>query len=428
MADDFGDDAGDKLLEWSMRIMIERGRLHARESSAGLARALRDAQERVSPGGGAPQGEERNGWAKLDVRDLASVEGWDDVRAAIDAELDARGIAHEWFEDGRTGERRLLFRTGDARGLADSLGSLAEKVEAAHEQAARASGAPARRRRRSGTEATPGRNRSLRDRVRTVRRYAEGPREGGPRRAGAGARREPREGAVVMRATPPAALAAVAAASALASRRETPTPACLASLGGAWAGNLAPALAALPAYVAAHGPVTPGQGPLLAGAVCAGRRVARLEPGGARRRQLPPGRGARKRPVAPAGRGGEEVLGHEGPGQQHHPHAPRRARRRPVAPQEGVEARQERPRHRGHRQRQDVLVRDAQRAAGKPGLPHLPTPRGTLSRDLGGMFAPTATRSWCSRPRTHRGPPATTRSPTSGPPWTSSSGCRRSSP
>ena len=80
MADDFGDDAGDKLLEWSIRIMIERGRLHARESSAGLARALRDAQERVAPGGGAPQGEERNGWAKLDVRDLASVEGWEDAR------------------------------------------------------------------------------------------------------------------------------------------------------------------------------------------------------------------------------------------------------------------------------------------------------------------------------------------------------------
>lgn len=178
MADDFGDDAGDKLLEWSIRIMIERGRLHARESSAGLARALRDAQERVAPGG-APQGEERNGWAKLDVRDLASVEGWEDVRAAIDAELDARGIAHEWFEDGRTGERRLLFRTGDARGLADSLGSLADKVEAAHEQAVRAVG-----RAREAEEAErgggdPRAERSLRDRVRTVRRYAEAPERAG---------------------------------------------------------------------------------------------------------------------------------------------------------------------------------------------------------------------------------------------------------
>ena len=190
------------------------------------------------------------------------------MRAAIDAELDARGIAHEWFEDGRTGERRLLFRTGDARGLADSLGSLAEKVEAAHEQAARPSGAPARRRRRSGTEATPDGPEPAGPRAdgQALRR---GPREGGPRRAGAGARREPREGAVVMRATPPAALAAVAAASALAFAAGDSYAACLASLGGAWAGNLAPALAALPAYVAAHGPVTPGQGPLLAGAVCA---------------------------------------------------------------------------------------------------------------------------------------------------------------
>lgn len=178
MADDFGDDAGGKLLEWSMRIMIERGRLHARESSAGLARALRDAQERVAPGG-APQGEERNWWAKLDVRDLASVEGWEDVRAAIDAELDARGIAHEWFEDGRTGERRLLFRTGDARGLADSLGSLADKVEAAHEQAARAVGSARETEEAERDGGDPRTNRSLRDRVRTVRRYAEAPERAG---------------------------------------------------------------------------------------------------------------------------------------------------------------------------------------------------------------------------------------------------------
>ena len=178
MADDCGDDAGGKLLEWSMRIMIERGRLHARESSAGLARALRDAQERVAPGG-APQGEERNGWAKLDVRDLASVEGWEGVRAAIDAELDARGIAHEWFEDGRTGERRLLFRTGDARGLADSLGSLADKVEAAHEQAARAVGRARETEEAERDGGDPRTDRSLRDRVRTVRRYAEDPERAG---------------------------------------------------------------------------------------------------------------------------------------------------------------------------------------------------------------------------------------------------------
>ena len=195
MADDFGDDAGGKLLEWSMRIMIERGRLHARESSAGLARALRDAQERVAPGG-APQGEERNGWAKLDVRDLASVEGWEDVRAAIDAELDARGIAHEWFEDGRTGERRLLFRTGDARGLADSLGSLADKVEAAHVQAARAVGRARETEEAERDGGDPRTNRSLRDRVRTVRRYAEAPERAG--RAG----REPERAESLERGRP----------------------------------------------------------------------------------------------------------------------------------------------------------------------------------------------------------------------------------
>lgn len=103
------------------------------------------------------------------------IRGRFNVRAAIDAELDARGIAHEWFEDGRTGERRLLFRTDDARGLADSLGSLADKVEAAHEQAARAVGRARETEEAERDGGDPRTDRRLRDRVRTVRRYAEAP-------------------------------------------------------------------------------------------------------------------------------------------------------------------------------------------------------------------------------------------------------------
>lgn len=176
MADDFGDDAGGKLLDWSIRIMIERGRLRARESSEGLAHALREAQARAAPGGPAREEAESGGWAKLDVRDLARIDGWEEVRGAIDAELDGRGLAHEWFEDGPSGERRLLFRTGDARELADSLGRLAEKAE---EACSRAERAVERAREAGGDARDPRRDRSLRERVRTVRRYAEGPERAG---------------------------------------------------------------------------------------------------------------------------------------------------------------------------------------------------------------------------------------------------------
>lgn len=72
-----------------------------------------------------------------------------------------------------------------------------------------------------------------------------------------------------MRGASKAALAAGAAASALAFAAGDSYAACLASMGGAWTDNPLPALAALPSHVAAHGPVTPGPGPVLAGAACA---------------------------------------------------------------------------------------------------------------------------------------------------------------
>lgn len=66
-----------------------------------------------------------------------------------------------------------------------------------------------------------------------------------------------------------AGVAAAGAGSALAFAAGNSYAACLASLGGSWTENLAPALEALPHHIAAHGPITVAQAPMLAGAICA---------------------------------------------------------------------------------------------------------------------------------------------------------------
>lgn len=186
MADDFGDDAGDKLLDWSIRIMVERGRHHAYASSSKLAGALRNAQGRVMESSGAPMSEavEREGWAKLDLHEFTGIDGWSDLREVVDKDLAARGIVHEWFEDASDGRQYLLFRTAEAKDLSDAFGNLADRVEKAHEQAVRAMERarelgrddPEPEQRGDGEvkdKADPRKEKRLQERVRTVRRYAE---------------------------------------------------------------------------------------------------------------------------------------------------------------------------------------------------------------------------------------------------------------
>lgn len=177
MADDFGDDAGDKLLDWSIRLIIEHGRGAAQRQSSTLAQALRNAQGQIGGNGGTPAAElaGQGGWAKLDLHEFVGIEGWDELRGIIGDSLEGRGITHEWFDD-EEGGSYLLFRTGDACELSEALGSIAEQAEAAQ---GRAEAVVERSRQASRGEPDacrgqddPRAKMSLREKVRAVREYA----------------------------------------------------------------------------------------------------------------------------------------------------------------------------------------------------------------------------------------------------------------
>ena len=99
------------------------------------------------------------------------------------------------------------------------------------------------------------------------------------------------------------------------------------------------------------------------------RGVACMGLPGAIAGQPPNRRGARLRALGHQG-GGPEVRGHRGSLQQRHPHRELRARGRPrqAQGQEAGGAAPKRPRHRGHRRRQDLEVLHTQHPADERGL------------------------------------------------------------
>lgn len=140
VAEDFGDDSGDKLLEWSMRMVMEKGRRGAYKESSRFSDALRSAREQLDGMGDAGKGEAgpvmgHDGWAKLDMHEFCDIEGWEELKSVLDGQLEAKGLAHEWFEDEQAGKTYLLFQAGDARELSNAFGELEERVSEAHERA-----------------------------------------------------------------------------------------------------------------------------------------------------------------------------------------------------------------------------------------------------------------------------------------------------
>ena len=145
MADDFGDDAGDKLLDWSIRLIIEHGRNNAYAHANSFSQALRSAKEQINSAARTASNEtealeelvDSQGWAKLDLHEFTGIEGWEELREILGDTLEARSLRHEWFKDDADGKEYLLFRTADARELSEAFDNLANKADEACKQAAK---------------------------------------------------------------------------------------------------------------------------------------------------------------------------------------------------------------------------------------------------------------------------------------------------
>ena len=73
-------------------------------------------------------------WAKLDLHEFQGLEGYDEIRSAIDAKLTSASLEHALYEEG--GHAYLLFRAQDAPQVADCFDSLATQAREAADRAA----------------------------------------------------------------------------------------------------------------------------------------------------------------------------------------------------------------------------------------------------------------------------------------------------
>ena len=140
MASDYGDEAGEKMVDDFMRFGERMGERAMYERAHRIQRACENATREAmrSAGGDAPEPSESPEWAKLDMAEFRRIEGYDGIKGIIEAKLAARGVESAWFADPKTGKEYLLFRIADAREVWQSFDELAKETDSAKEKAAEA--------------------------------------------------------------------------------------------------------------------------------------------------------------------------------------------------------------------------------------------------------------------------------------------------
>ena len=137
MADDFGDYSGEKLFDWILRMGQDVGGSAAMAAADKLKAALDNARKGAGAQGREAAGVEAGGreaggparWAKLDMHEFTSVEGWPTLQDIIDGKLDDCGIAHDWHKEAQ-GKTYLLFRAEDAPSLVRAFDEMSRAVDA----------------------------------------------------------------------------------------------------------------------------------------------------------------------------------------------------------------------------------------------------------------------------------------------------------
>ncbi|MST72623.1 hypothetical protein [Olsenella porci] len=147
MADDFGDDAGQQIFDWALRLGLEgyrrgggpAGQRAVEEAIGRLEAALESARDAIGAqpeqSGGAPKEARTDArFARLDMSEFAELEDGQRVISAVDAKLAANDIWHGMTEDG--GTPWLVFKTADAPAVASTFDQLVSDTRKAASRAA----------------------------------------------------------------------------------------------------------------------------------------------------------------------------------------------------------------------------------------------------------------------------------------------------
>lgn len=133
MTDDFGDDSGEKLVDWMIRIGQDAGESAMTASGERLASAFRRARGDDAIEGGAEADLGVAEWAKLDLSEFTSLPEYETIRQVIDEKLYREGIRHE-FASMPEGEH-LIFMVEDAPEVNEAFRELEDATRASAQRA-----------------------------------------------------------------------------------------------------------------------------------------------------------------------------------------------------------------------------------------------------------------------------------------------------
>lgn len=134
MATDFGDESGEKLFDWMLRVGQEAGQEALAKSAKGLAEAIRSTCATIekSEGSGdvaakAPE------WAKLSMREFEGLPEYETLADMISSQLKKEGVEHAFANEG--GKRFLVFKANEAPSVAQAFRRIEESIPEACERA-----------------------------------------------------------------------------------------------------------------------------------------------------------------------------------------------------------------------------------------------------------------------------------------------------
>ena len=137
MPSDFGDESGEKLFDWMLRLGQEAGQAAMAHSAARVSMAFRNAVGEIGHGQSAAAGIERASeateWAKLNLHEVKGLPEFETIKEIIDANLDREALSHEFFSEGE--KSYLIFRVGDAPEVARCFDELAQETTQAAKKA-----------------------------------------------------------------------------------------------------------------------------------------------------------------------------------------------------------------------------------------------------------------------------------------------------
>ena len=122
MASDFGDESGEKLFDWMLRMGQDASQDAIRASAERLKSAIRNLRGQIEEPAGEAEREGVREYARLNLSEFEGLPDYATLREIIDERLTDAAIEHDFVEV--EGHDHLVFKVADAPEVDEVFGSL----------------------------------------------------------------------------------------------------------------------------------------------------------------------------------------------------------------------------------------------------------------------------------------------------------------